>query len=220
MRNDHYKAANIAHFAGGKPWNIYAHAGRPLYMEYLERLQDRKRVHGIIDTNFVITAYEVLLGRAPESEIKIRDWLNLSPREVVTRLVRSAGFAMDVVLPIKLNLPFTNEHLQAPLSFRERLWAADRLPVSVRAQERMAKANSRRELLAHMLEDEQFAAWVGLTPMLALADGILGHLPAMLGRLHASDVMDDAANDQGDGDEGAGVATGHLRIDSPERAAE
>jgi lipopolysaccharide biosynthesis glycosyltransferase len=191
LANEHYAAAHIAHFAGSKPWNIYDHAGRPLYQRYADQLVERKRLRVAarknVDASFVITALEVLLGQQPATETVVTRWLGFPAQEVIAFLARSPHFALEVVLPLKMDLPFAPGLFRGIPDLRHRMWAVDRLPLTTESRERLARAADWRSLMQIIIDDHEFGRTTGLLPLLAVADGILSRVAARPGAQEASD---------------------------------
>jgi lipopolysaccharide biosynthesis glycosyltransferase len=177
LETSHYLAAKIAHFAGGKPWNHYDHPGGPLYRRYLDRLRENIRAFELVrehvDASFVATAFEMLLGMELVNDKRVSRWTTDKATQIITRLVRSTDFALNVILPLKIGRELTNEAWQRPLRVRDRMWAADRLPVGYATRVKLEQAASWRELLTLLLDDDHFTARVGLKPLLAFADAML-----------------------------------------------
>jgi lipopolysaccharide biosynthesis glycosyltransferase len=161
LKAEDYENAFIAHFTGqGKPWSMDSHAGRPLYLRYLEEYRDKvRRYHDAIehvDANFVATAMEVLLGREPASTSELHSFQAPSARETIVRLARSNEFAANTLLSMKVGAPLPALLYEMPLTLRHKFWAAERLWLQDRTANAVRTSTSWNELLAAVVGDPNF----------------------------------------------------------------
>jgi lipopolysaccharide biosynthesis glycosyltransferase len=131
--NADYEGANIAHYAGPKPWVHPNHPGAPHYRRYQDALLDRLRRNDRLDEPpdrlFAATIYEILLGREPEAEAVLAPRLHRPAAEMIRDVVGSAEFRTCVVAPAMSGERFQAGRFTGRPSLRQRYWAADSLPL-------------------------------------------------------------------------------------------
>lgn len=168
-----YETANIAHFTGQtKPWNHAGHVGRPLYERYLAELQWQRRLYNaaarIADTNFVATAFQVFLGREPQSIEEIARYAGLRALAVVRAILHSEEFLAGTLVSLKLNAPFPTGTFEYEPTIRHIGWVTERLPLRRRDSVKEAGTSTWRSILTHLLNDEFFCDAFKLKPALAM----------------------------------------------------
>jgi lipopolysaccharide biosynthesis glycosyltransferase len=169
----YYENANIAHFTGQtKPWNDFGHVGRPLYERYLAELQWHRRLYNaaakVADTNFVVTAFQLFLGRDPSSVEEVAGYKSLRALEVVRTILQSEEFLAGTFVSLKLNAAFPAGRFENEPSLRHSGWAVERLPLRRPGIIKAEEALGWRSLLSHLLNDDFFCDAFGLVPMLAM----------------------------------------------------
>jgi lipopolysaccharide biosynthesis glycosyltransferase len=172
-----YETANIAHFTGQtKPWNDFGHVGRPLYERYLAELQWQRRLYNaaarVADTNFVVTAFQIFLGRDPREIEEVSQYTSMRALEVVRSIIHSEEFLAGTLVSLKLDAPFPSGTFQREPSIRHMGWAAERLPL--RRPDSIGKAEIAgwRSLLTFLLNDDFFCDAFRLRPMLAIMKAV------------------------------------------------
>lgn len=173
INSSFYESANIAHFTGQtKPWNDFGHVGRPLYERYLAELQWQRRLYNAAarnaDTNFVVTAFQIFLGRDPRSVEQIAEYTSLRALAVVRAIVHSEEFLAGTLVSLKLDVPFPAGTFECQPTIRHLAWAIERLPLRRPADVEQTHKFTWRSMLIHLLNDEFFCEAFRLKPMLSM----------------------------------------------------
>jgi lipopolysaccharide biosynthesis glycosyltransferase len=168
---EEYRAASIVHFAGAKPTHAWDHPAIALYRHHHERFVAKtfhaKSDHEVrVDWDFIATAYEVFLGRDLETVQVVADRGHWSALAVLKSVINCFECDTTVLEPIRKKRHFqAGRHRGAP-SIRQKLWAADRLPLLDATAKRVRDAEGWRDMLEALFGDERLMEWCGLGPVL------------------------------------------------------
>jgi lipopolysaccharide biosynthesis glycosyltransferase len=173
----YYEEANIAHFTGQtKPWNDSGHVGRPLYERYLAELQWQRRLYNAAarnaDTNFIVTALQVFLGRDPRSVEEVAQYTGNHALAIVRSILHSEEFLAGTLVSLKLDSPFPAGAFEGELTIRHLGWVFERLPLRCLEEIRSKVGPTWRSLLTELLNDEFFHDAFRLQPVLAMMTSV------------------------------------------------
>ena len=174
-----YENANIAHFTGQtKPWNDFNHPGRALYERYLAELQWQRRLYNaagrLADTNFVVTALQVFIGRDPQGREEVARYTSLRALAVVRSILHSEEFLAGPLVSLKLDAPLPAGTFEHRPSIRHIGWATERLPLRHPREIEKVEGSTWRVLLTALLSDDFFCEAFKLAPILAMMDAVEG----------------------------------------------
>jgi hypothetical protein len=166
---EEFGAAKIVHFPGVKPTEHRSHPAAPLYDRQIERLAAKARwgrPDAVGNTrDFIATTYEILLGREVEEPL-LAFHRSASPASAVVRaLIQSNEFREKAVKPLRCGERLAPNRWPGTPSVRQRLVAADRLPIASYTSAAVEKAPTWRSLLLALMQDEGFMAIAGEAPL-------------------------------------------------------
>ena len=182
LTSDFYEKAKIAHFTGqSKPWNDAGHVGRDLYERYRASYKRDRATYlatkNHVDTNFVVTLFEILLGRSPSSLSEVTPLRRMTARQAVRSVLHTPEFAAETLLPLKLDVPFVPGMFQDAPALRHLAFARERLLLHHASGKVVEFAQTWRQLLLALLSDPFFRTAYDLQSILALADAVTTHRP-------------------------------------------
>jgi len=168
-----YEAANIIHFAGGKPWDGNRHPAEHLFFEHEARVLKKTMWQpvgqgGRTNRVFAASCREVLLGREPDGGSTLPDHQDISPNDFIGRIVASPDFFRWVIDPVAEGRPLSEQRFPNQPTPAQRFWMIDRLPMLEETAERLEVATDWRNLFAPLLEDRYFMRLGKLRPIKAL----------------------------------------------------
>lgn len=173
-----YEGARIAHFAHRKPWDWSEHPGAPLYNRHLSKVRAKLDASEMIekgnrdplwrgfvtDREFAASCYEVILGRDPETEAVLEQWVGRRIGELVGIFLTSHEFRDNAIRSVRDGSSFWDNTYNGVPSLRQRYWAADRLPMTPAGRVSLTSSKSWRELIQNILSDSAVLATYGLSP--------------------------------------------------------
>lgn len=109
------------------------------------------------DQDFILTCYEVLLGRELDTFDVVRDRAGWPKAEVVQSIVGSSEFIEQVLPALETGFPFIGERFQGEPTLRQRLWAAEQLPIGEAGAHRVRASRSWRDLLTIIVSTPDLA---------------------------------------------------------------
>lgn len=104
------------------------------------------------DWDFIVTCYEVLLGRELDTLDVIRDRAGWPKSEVIQSIVESAEFINEVLPTLETGYPFMGGRFSGEPSLRQRLWAADHFRISSPTSQPIRARQDWRTLLTHIMQ--------------------------------------------------------------------
>ena len=117
---------------------------------------------GPADQDFILTCYEVFLGRELDTFDVVRDRAGWPKSEVIHSIVGSTEFTEEVLPALETGYPFIGDRFRGEPSLRQRLWAAEQLPISRQTADRIRLTKSWSEILASFLNDCRFTSIAGV----------------------------------------------------------
>jgi GT2 family glycosyltransferase len=108
-------------------------------------------------------AYRLFLGRNPESDRIAAERGNIPLAVSLADFVVSEEFSWQVLAPLIENHPLPHIHLSVLPTAELISWAASELPLSNDARQRINTSQTWRQLLMHVLADEEFYEKIGVS---------------------------------------------------------
>ena len=116
-------------------------------------MTDKTMRDGPADQDFILTCYEVFLGRELDTLDVIRDRAGWPESEVIHSIVGSSEFAEHVLPALETGYPFIGDRFHDEPSLRHRMWVTEQLPLTPDSKAEVLTCQSWRSLLTLIVND-------------------------------------------------------------------